>query len=473
MDRRGRGTLVDPQLADTQVADTQVAGTPAAGAAEAAQVGEAAGAAGAAEAGQLDQAVEVAQAGPGEGFAPASPPGAEAAPGPARSGRAEFSRRQRRHRAERRRRILVVLPVLAVLVFATFVVGRAIRRADTDAGAPESSAPGAATPAPVAPDDAPMTLLFEHRTAVGRSDLLVVVGADQTDDGSSVLLVPPATLAEVPSLGRQPLADVAVLADADMLPTTMENLLGVGLGTIASLDDAALTAALEPAAPITVTVRSEVQAVRPDGEVIIPAGEQSLSAADAASVLTSTGESGQLDDLVTVQSVLDGWLARLADPTIARATLAARPDLEALVEAAGTTTRISTLPVDSLATPSGEQFEIRSADLDDYTRRAFAPALLGEGGTRPRVEVLNGTGAVESAQRVATIVIPAGGKVTITGNVPGFGVDETQVVYYRDSDRSAAESLLNAIGCGRLARAGEPIDIADVTIIIGADCPQL
>ncbi|HZJ25631.1 MAG TPA: LCP family protein [Acidimicrobiia bacterium] len=380
-----------------------------------------------------------------------------------------LTRRERRRRAERRRRILVVIPTLAVLVFATVVIGQAVRRADTDSTAPSAAAPPSGVGASSL---APATLLFEHRTADGRSDLLLVVGADQAPDGSSVLMVPAATLAEVPSLGRQPLAEVAVLAGPDLLPITIENLVGVGLGTTATLDDAALTAALEPAAPITVTVRSEIQAIRPDGEVIIPAGDQSLSAADAASVLTATGDGGELDDLVTVQSVLGGWLASLADPAAAEATLAVRPELAALVDAATTTTRIATLPVDSLATPSGERFEVRSTDLADYTRAAFPEALLGEDGVRPRVEVLNGTGTVGSAQRVSAIVIPAGGNVTLTNNVPGFGVDETQVVYYRDSDRAAAESLLDAIGCGRLARAGEPIGIVDVTIIIGADCPE-
>ena len=229
---------------------------------------------------------------------------------------------------------------------------------------------------------------------------------------------------------------------------------------------------MELAAPITVTVPSEVQALGPNGEVIIPAGEQSLSAVDAASVLTATGDVGQLDDLITVQSVLTGWLTRLADPVVGQATLAVAPELATLVDAAGTTTRIATLPVDSLATPAGEQFQVRSDDLDTYVLAAFPQALLGEDGERPRVEVLNGTGAVGSAQRVSSIVIPAGGKVTLTGNVPGFGVDETQVVYYRDSDRAAAELLLDAIDCGRLARAGKPIDIVDITIIIGADCPE-
>jgi hypothetical protein len=33
--------------------------------------------------------------------------------------------------------------------------------------------------------------------------------------------------------------------------------------------------------------------------------------------------------------------------------------------------------------------------------------------------------------------------------------------------------MLDALGCGRLARAGRELDVFDVTILVGADCPEL
>ena len=76
-------------------------------------------------------------------------------------------------------------------------------------------------------------------------------------------------------------------------------------------------------------------------------------------------------------------------------------------------------------------------------------------------------------QGAARRIVPAGGQVALTGNVPGFDVDETQVVYYRDDDRAAAQRLLDALECGSLRRANKPIDVVDVTVIIGADCPDI
>jgi hypothetical protein len=67
------------------------------------------------------------------------------------------------------------------------------------------------------------------------------------------------------------------------------------------------------------------------------------------------------------------------------------------------------------------------------------------------------------------LVVPIGGDVRLTGNVPDFGVTETQVIYYREGDRRAAEKFLKAIGVGSLRRADRAIGIADVTIIVGPD----
>ena len=95
---------------------------------------------------------------------------------------------------------------------------------------------------------------------------------------------------------------------------------------------------------------------------------------------------------------------------------------------------------------------------------------LAVGGSRPRVEILNGTGAVGLAQTIAGRIVPAGGQVTLTGNVQNFGLANTQVVYYRNADRTAAERMVRALGCGVLKAADTPIGVVDVTILAGADC---
>jgi hypothetical protein len=200
---------------------------------------------------------------------------------------------------------------------------------------------------------------------------------------------------------------------------------------------------------------------------------QQLSAAQAAEVVGAPQPVNELERLVAVAAVMRGWLERLAPGGTGDPTLALQPGLGPLVEAAAAPDlRIDTMPVDSLTTGGDERYEVREPELVDYVARVMPGLRLGGSARRPRVEILNGTGALGVAQAVADAVVPAGGRVTLTENVPGFGLDATQVVYYEDEWRTAAERLVAAMGCGSLRRAGKDIGIADVTILVGSDCPQ-
>jgi hypothetical protein len=236
------------------------------------------------------------------------------------------------------------------------------------------------------------------------------------------------------------------------------------------MDDAALNAALTPASPLTVQLDREVQ-FEGSAEGIIAPGTQRVDTGQAARLLVSRQPGSELDRLVTVQAVLDAWVARLRDPAVARKTLQAEPDLAPLVAAAKSRgRRTDTLPVESITTGGAEGFRPRGKDVVDYVVAAFPDALLAPKGDRPRVEVLNGTGAVGLAQEIASQIVPAGAQVTLAGNVPKFGLKETQVVYYRGDDRGRAQQLLRALGCGSLKHADTEIGVVDVTILAGADC---
>jgi hypothetical protein len=398
---------------------------------------------------------------PGAGPAPDGRPGSTRAE--RRRAREAATRRERRRRAQRRRFWLVVMPLVVLALAATALVGMWLR--DDDAAS--DGAARARTPAPARPASADVLLLV-HRGADGRADLVTVLGTE--DGNASVLLVPTATQIEVPSLGIQPLSELPSTGDASTVQVAMENLLGVRVADTLVVDDALLESMLAPAQPIGVELTDEV--VLGGGLESLRPGSHELSAAAAARALTVPQEGSELDRLVTTQAVLDGWMARLQVPEIARATVAEHPQLQALVDAARANARqATTLPVDPVGTGGPERFEVRRADLQQTVRGAFRGALLGPGGRRPRVEVLNGTGAVGVAQATAAAVVPAGGEVTLSGNVPGFGLDQTQVVYYDASRKAAAQRLLDALGCGVLKRSDGGFAVVDVTILVGADCP--
>jgi hypothetical protein len=371
------------------------------------------------------------------------------------------SRQSRRRRAERKRFWLVTMPALVAVTALTVLVGKALR---DDDGPQARTSPGAQAAA-AAPTRA--VTLLAHRGADGRADLLAVAGSN--GDDTSLVFVPTATQVEVPSLGLQTLAVLPQLGDASLLGTTVENVLGVRLSDVTILDDASLDALLAPAAPLDVVFRSPVQFA---GEVdpAFDTGSHRLSAADARRVLAARQAGSELDRFVAAQAVLQSWFAAARQAKVATAVAATSPVGATLAGlAASGSVHFDTLPVRSLASGSEERFDVRRGETDDLLKSSYPDALLGGGAARPRVEILNGTGAVGVAQAVARKIVPAGGQVTLTGNVPGFDVVQTQVVYYRDRDRAAAQRLLDALGKGTLKRSSEPLDVVDVTIMVGAD----
>lgn len=332
-----------------------------------------------------------------------------------------------------------------------------------------------ASPATSAADPAlpPMLRLLAHADPGGAIDVAALVGAESGEAGGDVALLAPSTLVEVPSFGARTIAEIGSLGDASLLELALENALGVALDGVDVFDDSRLAEALAPAGTLEVDLHRPIQFDDERGALTLPEGPQSLAAADAMRLLTAELDAGEPDRLVVVQAVLDAWRAALARPDVLAGTMRAEPAAAALARLSDGDVRFTTVPVERL-TASTEQ-ELYRLDRDDVRaamREAYPWALLG-GRTRPRVELLNGTGGVGVTLDVARTVVPAGGEVTLTGNVPGFGVTETVVVYYRDEGRRAAEMLLHALGVGRLAIADEPLGVIDVTVVIGADLVPL
>jgi len=314
------------------------------------------------------------------------------------------------------------------------------------------------------------TLVLGHVDVGGRLDLLVTVAVAPGRQTGEVLLIPTAMLAEVPSLGTQALADVVrmgSLGGPDLLHTTIENMLGAAFDAVLIEDDAGLIRLLAPVDTMTVGFRHAVRVDDDAGTLAFTSGRQEIDAGTAMRLLVATGARGELDHLVTVQAVMEGWLAAI-DAGGGPAVIAAEPAARPLVVASRAGIRYDTLPVTSVASGGEESFTISRTEARSLLERTMQWTLIGEE-PRPRAEILNGTGEVGITRPVAEVVVHAGFEVTLTGNLPGFGAATTQVVYYRDADADLAGDLVRSIGVGSVARAPRPVDVVDVTIVVGAD----
>jgi hypothetical protein len=381
-------------------------------------------------------------------------------PNPDGGGRRAAARARRRARAERRRFWLITMPAIVLALAILVGIGVVLRgnEDDVSGGSGAAELPALQTTA----------ALVGHTSIDGTTDLLILLG--RTSNDGSVLLLPGATQVEVPSLGIQTLGQVSALGTNDLLTTTVQNLTGLRAGAPVLGGDAQLAAALAPAAPLDIDLPNDVipkGSSRPE----TTAGPHRASVESAVRLLTVEEEGSEVDHLVTVQAVLSAWFERLRDPQVAAATRRAAPELAPpLIEVANTgTPSFDTLPVDSIGTSGDERLRVRSAAMPGVSERMFPDARLGIDGSRPRVEILNGVGTVGLAQAVAARIVPVGADVRLTGNWPGFGISSTQVVYYRDRDRNAAQVILDAVGVGSLRKARRAVGITDVTIVVGSD----
>lgn len=373
--------------------------------------------------------------------------------------------RAERRRIRRRHRRMIVVGAVVVLLIAAVAVTVVVRRSSSTSAKRATREPAVVPVSAVTP-----TFLFAHRDANDRLDLVALV--ENGKRGGSVVLVPTATQIEVPALGTQTVADLSRLGDDAVLQTGVENALGVRVGQVLVLNDLGLVGALKPAGELIVRFRQPVEPSEGAPRQILAAGRQTISSDDAAIVLAHPDRTKELDHLVAVQAIFEGWIAALHNPDVARQTQDRVPQLQPFVKLgeAGET-RVDTVPVQAIGGGGETRFQIREADLGAMLAATMPSARLAGSGHRPRVEVLNGVGSVGVSQKVAACLVPAGAHVTLTGNVRGFGVPTTQVRYATESDAQVAQEYATLLGAGIVGRS-KALDVVDVSVVVGADFAQ-
>lgn len=359
--------------------------------------------------------------------------------------------------------MLVVGLVVALAAVTVVAAVRLADRSDTPAGSP-------ATPEPAQVDET-STALIGSVDPDGTASLLFLVGED-AEGKPSLLLVPVGTQVEVPSLGPRPLREVPVEAgeSGGLLPLSVANALGIRNGDATMVPTLELSAILAAVPAVDVRLREPVTLDVPDGKTSFPAGDQTISGQDAGRLLLLPGDGSELDDLVTAQAVIEGLLAAMsADTDVADGMVAAAPGLRPFVDAASGDVHVETLPVEPIGSGDDERFRLRDDDIPATLDRVFPGAVLVPDGDRPRVELRNGAGLVGVTAGVAEALMPLGIEVTLTGNIPGFGVANTSVAYHRDENRDAAQEISDILGGAPVGHANPELGSVDVTVVIGAD----
>jgi polyisoprenyl-teichoic acid--peptidoglycan teichoic acid transferase len=369
---------------------------------------------------------------------------------------------RRRRRKERKRstgrsvgRVLAVLATVAVVAALVWVIVDLVR---DDDGGPVAGGSGQ-----------------DGDDAVGESagpSLIVLTDADGDPYGvtvlvpsaSTILHVPPGTLVEVPSLGLTSLRDATRDGGVDLLRHSLENTIGVTFAAAVTLGPTELASAVSSVPPLTIDLDEPVEERSASGRVnvVLPAGEQTLEPDDAVAFLSIVGSGTSLDRLVRHQAFWTSYLSVIGDD----APDAFGPVAAAVESLAGARVRHSVLPVEAVSGVAGDD---ELYQIDDDGLSTMVKTLFGVELERIRVQVLNGVGEPGVAQRVQPLLVDVGGSVTLSGNADRFDYATTQVVYYDDETREAAEAIRDALGVGELVKSLTGLDVVDVTVVVGAD----
>jgi polyisoprenyl-teichoic acid--peptidoglycan teichoic acid transferase len=308
-----------------------------------------------------------------------------------------------------------------------------------------------------------------------------------------VVFLPVGALVDVPGVGLDRLGLSLQYGGPALAQATVENLLGIAVDHVATVDDAGLGALLGRTGGFAVTVPDRLVVRADDGaaSVRFEPGEQHLDGPRLAEYwgFTARGED-ELASFARQQAVLDGLLDVAADDDVFAATLGdgvpqlatgaddafVREMFAGLVRASDADRlQMSLLPVESFGGPGpdgGSTFRPRTEAVAELVDEVLRGSVPGEGGSGVvRVQVLNGVGVPGVGQLVDRRLGGGAFRIVLTDNARDFDFTETRILVYDESERSmaAAERVRDALGVGTIQVSRQLQSVVDVTIVVGAD----
>lgn len=413
--------------------------------------------------------------------------------------------------------VLLLGAVAAALVAGVFWLVE--RGGDGAADEPELDVPDAA---PGDPQPAVTVVTVAEGPDGPEAVSIALLAVDRDSGEGTVLLVPTATITDIPGHGSFRLRQAFDFGGGSLVGVSVDNLLGIRSDAVVTVTEEGWASLLEPLGGAAVTLSEPLVERDADGggTTLLPAGSQTVDAAGLATLLTfrAAGES-ELDMLPRVQTALLAVLDRLREDPARIDTVFAdgAPELEVsstiapsdaapeatatddgeIVEGADAPEAVGsdlvrtvlaelaaaraddavttlTLPVSPLGTGTEDAYRPDAdriqALVDD--RLAASEPEPGVAGGRT-LQVLNGNGVPGIGALVAEVLQPAGYRVLLTGNADRFDHQVTRIVVYDEEPETlaAARDVRDRLGVGQIERSGTPQSVVDMTIVVGTDFP--
>jgi LCP family protein required for cell wall assembly len=394
------------------------------------------------------------------------------------------TRSNRRKSLRRRRvwkRVFVVVLILAVGGGAAFFIARKA----SDKG-------GRAAGAPAVPQNTVLVAMTSHSDPAGQASALTLLGVDKTGKNPVTLFLPVDALAPIPGAKDFDLIGKALASGSRALQQiTVENLMGIDVNRIVSIDDVSLGVFIDQLGGIDVNVQEKLYATQADGTrtLAFPLGQQHMKGAAAVTYLTyQDPNANELDAFVRSQKVWEGIFDAASNgPKLssAIASLGAsqvaaedgqflRSVIAAFAAASSGDRTYQILPGQEVGGGGSDtSYQVDDAKLGDLVRQNFAGSVpYGiTVGARPKVELRNGNGTPELGQRAAALLVPAGLRIEVTGNAAKFDYRSTRIIIYSNDAAGLAlgQEVRNLLGVGTVEVGTNAQTIVNVTVILGKD----
>ncbi len=313
----------------------------------------------------------------------------------------------------------------------------------------------------------PTMMVASINDAGGLSTVAVLILT--ADKQASVLLIPADTQVTT-SAGPQTLVEAYKAGGEAGLKTTVESLLGSGIGDVTVMNGRNWQDLVTPVGPLSFDNPDNVIV---NGALLFPQGSTTVEPSQVGAFLFSRN---WLEDdtnrLLRQQQFWKAWLAKVEASHSAGAvpgevnsgighfvrTLAGeRVDYEIYpvkVQALSNAYAGVYLPLPQAATVVAQLIPFPTS---------VTPGL------RPRIRVLDGTGRLDHGLAAARNLAADGAQVDSIGNAEAFRQPRTQFIVASEAKRAAAQKLATAFGLGTVVVNAEADDSVDVTVVLGSD----
>ena len=297
-----------------------------------------------------------------------------------------------------------------------------------------------------------------------------------TGEGAGGLIfVPLTTYLELPDIGTKPLNKVAEKG-INALQKGVEGVLAVGMGEVRIVTPQDLMGLVAPVGVLEIDNPDAVTQADEAGvrKVLFEKGPIPLSPSDVATYLATTnpGEN-DLNRLVRHETFWRAWLKKVGTSKDSGVVPGETQTGLGYFVRTLAADRVEMFPLPVEGSPIPGTHVIVYKPVDDQVRSLVArlvPFPIGAPlGARPRVRLLDATGKLDHGLAAAPLLVEGGGQIDQVGNATSFGAPTTQLLYYDDARRDAAEKLREAIGVGEVAKGTDQSGVVDVTVILGAD----